>query len=118
MGDLISREALSKVIRGMFCRLCNSCEGIRCMGCTVNVVLSTIKNAPAEDAAGVVRCKDCGSFKPSPYVSYKYPEIGWCMIEGCHKRPDYYCATGKRRETNAKGDNNGIQEAGTNGADS
>lgn len=47
------------------------------------------------DTIQVVRCKDCRHCGRSPYG---HPTIGWCIIAGHHRRPDYYCADGEKKE--------------------
>ena len=46
------------------------------------------------DSADVIRCSDCEHYGESPY---HHPTIGWCIIHGCHKKPDYFCADADRR---------------------
>lgn len=68
-------------------------------GCGIDykaVPVEAIETAPTIDAVEVVRCKDCTNFGPSPF-GYS-PTVGWCKLEGCHHKLDYYCASGERRE--------------------
>lgn len=58
-------------------------------------IISSIENALAVDAVEVVRCRDC---------EYSYDDIsGLCCSHGvyvdCEVSPDFYCAEGKRKET-------------------
>ena len=48
------------------------------------------------DLVEVIRCKDCRAWGKSPWGKFK---VGWCMIHGCHRDPDYFCASAKKRET-------------------
>lgn len=58
--------------------------------------------APAVDAVEVIRCKDCENFGCSPF-SYSVT-IGWCKLEGCHHRLDYYCASAEKRNKTKAGE--------------
>lgn len=62
---------------------------------TFNAVsVEDIEKAPAVDAVEVVRCADCENYTRSPW---KHPTIGWCKLAGSHRRPDYYCADGRKK---------------------
>lgn len=54
-----------------------------------------VDEMPTLDVAKVVRCKNCKAYGKSPFG---HPTIGWCIIAGNHKDPNYYCASGKERE--------------------
>ena len=54
------------------------------------------KAVPIIDAVEVVRCKDCQAWGRSPYG---HPTIGWCIVQGRHRAPDYFCASAKKRES-------------------
>lgn len=86
-SDLISREKLLKYIE----------RTIEDSGCENNEreILNCVRYMPAEDAAEVVRCKDCRAFGKSPWGHFR---MGWCMIHGCHHAPDYFCASAKEKE--------------------
>lgn len=60
-------------------------------------ILEMIDRAPTLDAVEVIRCKDCKYWGESPY---HHPIIGWCMLAGHHRRPEYYCADGRRKDDN------------------
>ena len=60
----------------------------------VEDAMERIKKAPTIDAVEVVRCKDCVHYGKSPF---RHPTIGWCIIAGSHKKPDWYCGDGERR---------------------
>lgn len=66
------------------------------MPCDGLIHLIKSLHAPAVDAVEVIRCKDCQAYGRSPY---NHPTIGWCKLHGHHRNPDYYCASGKRKET-------------------
>lgn len=57
--------------------------------------LRIAETAPAVDVVEVVRCKDCKAWGKSPWGHF--PK-GWCKIHGRHRDPDYYCASGVRKD--------------------
>lgn len=52
-----------------------------------------VKDSPTLETSPVIRCIDCINYRPSPFG---HPTIGWCMIYGRHRKPEYYCADGER----------------------
>lgn len=58
-------------------------------------IANYINDAETIDAVEVVRCRDCIAFGKSPYG---HPGLGWCRIYGHHFNPDYYCASGRRKD--------------------
>ena len=48
----------------------------------------------------VIHCKDCGAWSRSPWDPrpWSHSVIGWCMLQGEHHKPDYFCASATRRE--------------------
>lgn len=58
--------------------------------------LRCVEESPTVDAVEVVRCKDCQAWSRSPYG---HPTIGWCIVHGRHRAPDYFCASAKKRES-------------------
>ena len=54
-----------------------------------------VDEMPTIDVVKVVRCKNCKSYGESPFGHHT---IGWCMIAGSHRKPDYYCASGEEKE--------------------
>ena len=62
-------------------------EYVQCLG----EVLIKIENAPTADVAEVVRCKDCIHYN----AGFECLKEGY----GIECPPDYYCADGKRKET-------------------
>lgn len=77
-NDLISRSALLEAIPDNEVFLSHE-------------VRRLITNSPGVD---VIQCKNCEHYGVSPY---HHPTIGWCIIHGCHKFPDYFCADADRR---------------------
>lgn len=59
-----------------------------------------VRTAPTVDAVEVVRCKDCKAFGESPWGHF--PK-GWCKIHGRHRDPEYYCASGVRKDAEVEG---------------
>ena len=53
--------------------------------------------APTEDAVKVVRCLDCNNYTRSPFG---HSFIGWCKLDGKHRRQNFYCADGERKADN------------------
>jgi hypothetical protein len=87
--DLISRNALLKW-------LCEGCNGAKKIGCGSPCCdYDLIMQAPAVDAVEVVRCKECKAFGESPWGHF---QKGWCKIHGRHRDPEYYCASGVRKD--------------------
>ena len=56
--------------------------------------LDVIESMPGIDAVPVIRCKDCTNWGRSPFGS---GQVGWCKIQGHHRRPEYYCASAKKK---------------------
>ena len=54
-----------------------------------------VSHAPAIDAVPVVRCGEC---------KYYAPPQGFCYVVQGTPREDFYCAAGKRRDTDGKDD--------------
>lgn len=50
----------------------------------------TYKRDISEAVEKVIRCKDCRHWGRSPF---DHASIGWCIIAGYHRNPDYYCAS-------------------------
>ena len=49
----------------------------------------------ADEVARIIRCKDCEHWRPSPFG---VTNLGWCIICGHHRPPDYYCASADPKE--------------------
>ena len=54
-----------------------------------------IDREPTVDAVPVIRCKDCEHWRSSPFG---VTNLGWCIICGHHRNPDYYCASADPKE--------------------
>ena len=78
MEDLISRDALLEFARNH-------------VGGTVDC--NDIARFPAIDAVEVVRCGECIHATRSPWG---HPTLKWCPMQDMHKRPDWFCADGRR----------------------
>lgn len=88
-GDFISRSALLEW-------LCGLCNGAKKIGCgSTCCYYDLIMESPTVDAVEVVRCKDCKAWGKSPWGHFPN---GWCKIHGRHRDPDYYCASGVRKD--------------------
>lgn len=93
---LINRDALLKAIDDLFM---GALRGTMRPGgaiCEIKRLEMLVKDAPTIDAVEVVRCKDCQAWGRSPYG---HPTIGWCIVHGRHRAPDYFCASAKKRES-------------------
>ena len=53
-----------------------------------------IDNAPKLDTAEIVRCRDCANYTRSPFG---HSFIGWCKLDGKHRRQNFYCADGEKK---------------------
>lgn len=82
MSDLISRSALLEEFAGNGFLL-------------ESIVRHCIEKAPAVDAVEVIHCRECEHWRPSPF---RDPVLGWCIVAGHHRRPDYYCADADPKE--------------------
>lgn len=87
-GDLISRDVLFKSWDGLSDKIKNP-------DLLIDEMIKRTQDVPAVDAVEVVRCRDCNAFGKSPFG---HPFIGWCKIFGDHRKPDYYCASGRRKK--------------------
>lgn len=87
---LIDADTLLNAICGCFNVM--EAEGID-MTTARAIVISVVNHVPAVDAVSVVRCKDC-----------KHYMTIYCTCDGCCISPDWYCASGERRDTDGKDD--------------
>lgn len=53
MSDLISRDDAIAYIQSIYCKNCNSYNGIRCRACNIDDAVSELKDVPAVDAEPV-----------------------------------------------------------------
>ena len=90
MSDLISRSALQKLFEAECVGECGCCKYIRHdpEGCAL------IDEASVE-VPQVIHCRECEHWRPSPF---RDPVLGWCIVAGHHRRPDYYCADADPKE--------------------
>ena len=65
----------------------------RCTLAKIRLIAKLIEQSSAVD---VIRCKDCEYWRPSPFGD---PVLGWCIICGHHRNPDYYCASADPKVT-------------------
>jgi hypothetical protein len=87
MANLIDREGLLE-------RLCENCGTYgKCRYTCVDY--DTIAQVPAVDAVPVVRCGECIHSTRSPFG---HPVLRWCPAQDTHKRPDWFCADGRREK--------------------
>lgn len=64
-------------------------------GCCGRISIRDVREAAKIDAIKVIRCRDCRHYGRSPFGS---GEVGWCKLAGEHKRRDFYCGYGKKRQ--------------------
>jgi hypothetical protein len=57
--EYIEREAAIEYARLLYCKDCNSYNGVRCRACAFDDVMLLIEDVPTADVVEVVRCKDC-----------------------------------------------------------
>lgn len=90
MGDVISRSALLEAMEKAFLATDpTSKEQLGYLRC-----LRLTREAPTVEGIEVTRCRDCANYRSS---SFGHPTIGWCKMEGKHRRQNFYCADGERR---------------------
>lgn len=88
MSDLIDRSKLPTMRIEIRERIDdNTCHILEAV---IQGVKHAIDSAPRVDAVEVIRCKDCVYWGRSPF---DHASIGWCIIAGHHRNPDYYCAS-------------------------
>lgn len=85
MNDTISRAMALEVIEVMMNLAGRQGGKVLC-----GKLYAQIKDLPATDAVPVVRCKDC--------KYYVLPQ-GFCYVVQGMPKEDFYCAAGKRRDT-------------------
>lgn len=89
--EYIERGAAIKEIRLIYCKDCNSYNGVRCRACEFDDAMSLIEDVPAADVVEVVRCKDC---------KYFVSEVCRCDLALNFSRGDDFAVTekGRRRQ--------------------
>lgn len=85
--EYIERGAAIEQVRLIYCKDCNSYNGVRCRACEFDDAMSLIEDVPAADVVEVVRCKDC-----------LFYEDGACndFAEYSYTNPDDFCSRGKK----------------------
>lgn len=102
MADLIDRdELMRKHTRSPNHDNCHdTVEELRCL-------LDLIDNAPAIDAAPVVRCKDCQWYDNEHFSceneKHFYISTSWDIWISRRHDPDHFCADGKRKDGDSDG---------------
>lgn len=104
--DFIVRE------RKLYCKDCDSYNGVRCRACWVADItgdLDDYADAPTIDAVEVVRCRNCICFMEytDEYKQRVQKADGDCYYrllnsldeQFCGVQYDDYCSMGKRKET-------------------
>ena len=103
MSVYIDREAFVERQQYIYCKNCKRRKNSKgeyvyaigdgpCRACGIMDVIEDLEDFPAADVVGGVRCKDC--------VYWKYAE-GKAFCESWDRfveNPDYYCASGRRRD--------------------
>lgn len=89
MSDLISKSALLEEFEWLKMTVGSGSVG------SIKDAIERIKKAPAVDAVEVIHCRECEHWRPSPF---RDPVLGWCIVAGHHRRPDYYCADADPKE--------------------
>lgn len=89
MSNLIDRNALKIYINPGHLRSPTEI----CMS-ELNVI-QMIDAQPTIDAVPVVRCGEC---KHHRKPLYPHPTMIWCPLIEHHRRPDWFCASGKKEE--------------------
>lgn len=97
MSDLINRDAALGAIDAEFFKTDPLSEEQICFLTCRRIV----REFPAVPYGIFVRCNDCAHYRPSPFG---HPKIGWCIICGHHRSPDFYCANADKKEKKHESD--------------
>lgn len=95
MSDLIDRSKLPTIRITVPTHIGNTATRY-IVEAVANGFQALIESAPTVDAVEVIRCKDCEHWRSSPFG---VTNLGWCIIIGHHRRPDYYCASADPKAT-------------------
>lgn len=98
MAEYIEREAAIEYARLLYCKDCNSYNGVRCRACAFDDVMLLVEEVPAADVvevrhgewAGdafcdVLTCKEC-SYEHALYVLGKLSATNYCPNCGADMR--------------------------------
>lgn len=88
-NDLISRAALIRDIK-QHVPMPNTQELYEINLCIID--------APAVDAAPIVRCRDCKNWDTCWTPSGKHGECHWCGLHDFYPDGDFFCADGERAD--------------------
>ena len=95
--EYIERLAAIEQIRLLYCKDCNSYNGIRCRACEFDDAMLLIEDIPTADVVEVVRCKDCQCYEMDvEYYGGGHKDI--CRLFKRQTYHDDYCSYGERRE--------------------
>lgn len=94
MAEYIEREAAIEYARLLYCKDCNSYNGVRCRACAFDDVLLLIEDVPTADVVEVrhgewddCECSVCGEIHPTLYLDewemkYRIKETPYCPYCG------------------------------------
>ena len=90
MSDLIDRNnGLEAIDTAFFKTDPNSEEQLGFLTCR-----RIVREFPTGEAVEVVRCRGCANYTRSPFG---HSFIGWCKLDGKHRRQNFYCADGEMK---------------------
>ena len=93
MSNLINRDALLEAIDAEFFKTDPMSE--EQLGFLTCRRITREFPSTAVDAEPVVRCGECIHSTRSPFG---HTVLRWCPMQDTHKRPDWFCADGKKKE--------------------
>lgn len=94
MEDLIRRIDVLHMIDDVEMSLFSDANKIR-EEYACRIMRFKLAEMPVVDGTPVVRCADCIHSTRSPWG---HPTLRWCPILDSHKRPDWFCADGRKKD--------------------
>lgn len=94
--EYIERGEAIEMIRLIYCKDCNSYNGVRCRACEFDDAMSLIEDVPAADVVEVVRCKDCVYWDGRGWDGRCEAPKNGLVCE--YTNYDDYCSYGKRKD--------------------
>ena len=100
-NDLISRAAAIEHMKSMAgCATCDNYNYVRCRACSWDDAMNIVDEAPAVEAAPVVRCRDCENWETDWKPNHSIDGEHFCPVISLVTSEKWFCAYGERREGN------------------
>ena len=107
MDEYIDRNTFLAEKRELYCQNCDRRKNSKgklvyeigdapCRACDIGDILDDVEDYHAADVRPVVLCRDCIHFQQFR------PRDGFCKIDGMLWNNDFFCANGKREETDGR----------------